>query len=82
MVANKGPPTAQNAKLQAKWLANYFNKQTNKPLEKQVMIDPFIIPNNKETVKLLHLRDKIYIESQYYSGFMPQWMNTMIEHFY
>ena len=82
MVANKGPPTAQNAKHQAKWLANYFNKQTNKPSEKQVMIEPFIIPNNKETVKLLHLRDKIYVESQYYNGFMPQWMNIMIEHFY
>ncbi len=79
MVANKGPSNAQNAKLQAKWLANYFNGIS----EKQVMVtEPFIIPNIKETTKLLHLRDKIYIESSVYSGFMPQWMNIMIEHFY
>lgn len=76
MVANKGPPTAQNAKLQAKWLANYFNKQMDKSLS------PFVIPNANKTTKLLHLRDKIYIESPIYNGFMPEWMNIMIDHFF
>lgn len=74
MVANKGPPTAQNAKHQAQWLAKYFNNNMN--INK---IAPYQIKSNG---KVLHLKDKLYIESDYYTGFMPQWMDTMIEFFY
>jgi NADH dehydrogenase FAD-containing subunit len=74
MVANKGPPTAQNAKHQAQWLANYFNNNMN--INK---VEPY---KTKSYGKVLHLKDKLYIESDYYTGFMPQWMDTMIEFFY
>jgi NADH dehydrogenase len=74
MVANKGPPTAQNAKHQAQWLALYFNNKMDAN-----RIEPYKI---KSYGKVLHLKNKIYIESDYYTGFMPQWMDTMIEFFY
>ena len=57
IVANKGPPTAQNSKKQAEWLSNYFNNDFN-------IKDKF---ESNITTKIIHLDDKIYIENKYKS---------------
>ncbi len=76
MVVNKGPPTAQNAKNQAKWLAQYFNSGfNNKYLENK----KFEI---KSIGKIIHLESKIYIESSYYNGFVPKCFDRFIQFFY
>lgn len=72
MVANKGPSSAQNARLHGEWLANYFNnnfESTNK------------FESNINT-KLIHLHDKIYVESKYYKGYLPKFIDNIIEYFY
>jgi NADH dehydrogenase FAD-containing subunit len=75
MVGNAGPPTAQNAKNQGIWLAKYFNsKMDNKYLE----INPYKI---KVQGKLVHLHDSTYLESEYFSGFIPNFVNKIIEWF-
>ncbi len=72
IVANKGPPTAQNAKYQAKWLASYFNNDKKIPYEYKV----------KELGKILHTDNKIYLESEYYSGYICKHIEKLIQFFY
>lgn len=75
MVGNQGPPTAQNAKLQGLWLAEYFNNN----------FDSNYIKNNKfeskTQLKLIHLNDKTYLESEYYNGFILKIYNKIINWF-
>lgn len=72
MVANAGPPTAQNAKNQGIWLARYFNSG----------FDANYIKSNQYEIKskgkLVHLKDKIYLESDYYSGFVSNFIGKII----
>ena len=75
IVANKGPPTAQNAKYQAIWLANYFNKDFNEELIKEIRY------KDKSKGKLLHLDDKIYLESKFYNGYIPKYIHSIIDYF-
>lgn len=73
MVANKGPSSAQNARVQGEWLANYFNSGFDKE---------FLRTNKyeiKSRGKLVHLIDDIYLESEYYSGFIPKFIDKIIE---
>lgn len=72
MVANKGPTSAQNARLQAEWLAKYFNNKfvSNKKFESNI------------NIKLIHLANSIYVESKYYSGFLPKIFGEIISLFY
>ena len=69
MVANKGPPTAQNAKIQAEWLANYLNNEYN---------EEFVV---KEKGKILHLVNKLYVESKIYNGFLPKYFDYLFDFF-
>lgn len=66
MVGNMGPPTAQNAKNQAIWLANYFNSGFD---NSYVKTNPYEI---KSKGKIIHLGDKVYLESEYYTGYVPK----------
>lgn len=75
MVANPGPPTAQNARLQSEWLAKYFNSNFDPEYEKNNKFESNI------TTKLIHLKDKLYLESKYYSGFIPKWIDNIIDKF-
>jgi len=75
MVANMGPPTAQNAKNQAMWLADYFN--SNFDIE-YIKSNPYQI---KSKGKLIHLTNGTYLESEYYSGFVPTFIVKLIEWF-
>ena len=71
-VANKGPPTAQNAKNQALWLSKYLNdKNNNKKIENFKVI---------EKGKLLHLENKVYIESKYYNGYIIKSISYIIDY--
>lgn len=73
MVANKGPSSAQNARVQGEWLANYFNSGFDKE---------FLRTNKyeiKSRGKLVHLINDIYLESEYYSGFIPKFIDKIIE---
>ena len=73
MVANKGPPTAQNAKIQGEWLAKYFNSNFN---------ENFLQSNNFESKskgKIIHLSTGTYMESNYYSGYIPKFLDKIIE---
>ena len=69
MVANKGPPTAQNAKNQAQWLSEYLNKDKNNE-------NDFII---HEKGKILHLNKKIYVESDLYNGYIHKPFSYVID---
>ncbi len=75
MVANVGPPTAQNAKNQAIWLAEYFNSDFD---TEYVKSNPYKIKSNG---KLIHLANGTYLESEYYSGFVPEIISKIIEFF-
>lgn len=70
MVANMGPPTAQNTKNQAKWLSQYLNND-KKDIEYEI----------KDKGKVLHLNDKMYLESEYYNGYIIKPMNYFIDFF-
>lgn len=73
MVSNKGPPSAQNAKIQGEYLAQYFNSgYDNKFLQSNKFV-----PKSKG--KLVHLVGNTYLESKYYNGFVPEFINTLIE---
>lgn len=73
MVSNAGPPTAQNAKYQAIWLAGYFNSDFNTSYIKS---NPYKIQSKG---KLIHLANGTYLESDYYSGFVPSFVSKIIE---
>lgn len=73
IVSNKGPPTAQNAKYQARWLAEYLNKNKSDKLDRYEV---------KELGKIIHLENKIYLESKYYSGFICKYLEDIIDFFY
>jgi NADH dehydrogenase FAD-containing subunit len=70
MVANKGPPTAQNTKNQAKWLSKYLNnnKKNNEMF------------NVEEKGKILHLGNRMYLESVFYHGFIIHPISDIIEY--
>lgn len=74
VTANCGPPTAQNAKNQAKWLSKYFNN--NFDYEKTGKYEV------EELGKLIHTDDSVYIESKYYSGYLCKYVNTIIDLIY
>lgn len=74
MVANMGPPTAQNAKNQAIWLAKYFNSNFN---SEYLELNPYQV---KSKGKLVHLNEKVYLESEYYSGWIPKFVAKLIEY--
>lgn len=71
MVANYGPPTAQNAKNQAKWLGNYFNNDFDYEKTGEYKI--------KELGKLIHVDDSMYIESKYYSGYLWKSISKLVD---
>jgi NADH dehydrogenase FAD-containing subunit len=73
MVANMGPPTAQNAKYQAKWLGEYFNARKS-----DIYLDhnPFLVQSKG---KALHFHDRMYIESDYYNDFVPEWFDPLLD---
>lgn len=73
MVSNAGPPTAQNAKNQAIWLAGYFNSDFDTSYIKS---NPYKIQSKG---KLIHLTNGTYLESDYYSGFVPSFFSKIIE---
>jgi NADH dehydrogenase FAD-containing subunit len=73
MVGNAGPPTAQNAKNQAIWLAEYFNSDFD---SEYIKSNPYKIKSNG---KLIHLANGTYLESEYYSGFVPGIISKIIE---
>lgn len=75
MVANKGPPTAQNAKNQGKWLAEYFNSNMDFGY---IKTNPYEIKSNG---KLIHLDKNTIIETEYYMGFVPKFINRIIDFF-
>lgn len=75
MVGNQGHPTAQNAKNQAIWLAGYFNSGFDTGYIKS---NPYKI---KSKGKLIHLANVTYLESEYYSGFVPSFIVKLIEWF-
>ena len=73
MVGNMGPPSAQNARLQGEWLAKYFNSGFDKE---------YLKLNKFESVskgKLVHMVSNTYLESEYYSGFIPGIIDKIIE---
>lgn len=72
MVANSGPPTAQNARLQAKWLAQYFNSGFDK---KYLETNKF---NPDSIVKLIHLNSHTWLESKYYTGPIHKYVDGII----
>ena len=75
MVGNAGPPTAQNAKNQGIWLAGYFNSGFDVDYIKS---NPYKV---KSKGKMIHLKDKVYLESDYYSGFIPGFIANIVEWF-
>jgi len=73
MVSNKGNPSAQNARIQGEWLAKYFNNNFNKKyLEKNKF-------ESKSSGKLIHLNDNLYLESEYYSGYIPNFIEKIFD---
>ena len=73
IVASKelGPPTAQNAKQQGKYLANYFNNNfVGEPYK-------FI-----EKAKIIHTNKSLIIESNYGVYELPYFLEPIIEFFY
>jgi len=75
MVGNSGPPTAQNARLQGEWLAGYFNSDFDK---KYLESNKFV---SESKGKLVHIGSQTYLESKYYSGFLPRFVVYFIELF-
>lgn len=73
MVANAGPPSAQNARIQGEWLAMYFNSGFD---NKYFQTNKF---ESTSKGKLVHLVNDIYLESEYYSGFIPGIIDNIIE---
>ena len=73
MVANQGPPSAQNAKNQGIWLAQYFNSGFDINYTKS---NPYKITSKG---KLVHLGDKIWLESEFYSGYIVKFIDRIIE---
>lgn len=73
MVGNAGPPTAQNAKNQGIWLAGYFNSGFDADYIKSY---PYEITSKG---KMVHLNDKVYLESKYYSGFISNFVSKITE---
>ncbi len=71
IVANRGPPTAQNASNQAKWLAQYFSNSFDK-----TKINPYKI---SELGKILHINGQLYLESKYYTGYLPNFLEPIID---
>lgn len=73
MVANAGPPTAQNARLHGEWLAQYFNSR----------FDPEYLKSNEFksniTTKIIHLDKHIWLESEIFSGFVPNFIDKIIK---
>jgi NADH dehydrogenase len=72
IVASKelGPPTAQNAKQQGHYLANYFNNDFKS--------EPYIY---KEKGKIIHSKDWIIIESEYGTFRIPHFIQPIIDYF-
>ena len=75
MVANRGPPSAQNARLQGEYLAKYFNSGFD---------ENFLLTNKFESItkgKLVHLLKDTYLESEYYcyNGFIYGFVDKLIE---
>ena len=56
-------------------LANYFNKDFNEELIKEIRY------KDKSKGKLLHLDDKIYLESKFYNGYIPKYIHSIIDYF-
>jgi NADH dehydrogenase len=75
MVANKGPPSAQNVKNQAIWLAGYFNSNFDSAY---LLTNPYKIMSNG---KLIHLEKNVIAETKYYSGPIPKLIDKIIEFF-
>ena len=73
MVANKGPPSAQNARIQAEYLAKYFNSGFDENFLKSNKFE------SKSKGKLVHLVNNTYLESEFYSGFIPGFIDKIIE---
>jgi NADH:ubiquinone reductase (non-electrogenic) len=73
MVANKGPTSAQNARIQAEFLAKYFNSGFD---ENFLKLNKF---ESKSKGKLVHLVNNTYLESEFYSGFIPGFIDRIIE---
>jgi NADH dehydrogenase len=73
MVANMGPPSAQNAKNQGIWLAGYFNSGFDSEYLKSKSY------KIESKGKLVHLNNKLYLESEYYTGYIPKIIDKIIE---
>lgn len=76
IVSNHGPSSAQNARLQGEYLAKYFNSGFDKN---------FITNNKFKSIiktQLVHLIDKIYVQSIYYQGWIPKFTEKIIDVFY
>jgi NADH dehydrogenase FAD-containing subunit len=67
----RGPPTAQNAKQQGKYLAKYFNNnfQGEEPYE------------YKEKGKIIHTKNWIIIETSYGTFRLPYFIEPIIDYF-
>lgn len=72
-LVNNGPPTAQNAKQMGEYLAEVFNSNFTKE-------EPY---EYKEKGKIIHCRDKIFIEINNNIYTVPDWkvVNNIIEFF-
>jgi NADH dehydrogenase FAD-containing subunit len=75
IVENKGSATAQNAKYQAIWLADYFNNNLD---EKWIEKNEF---KEKELGKIIHLDDKLYVEINFYNGYLNKFFDYIIDFF-
>ena len=71
MVANCGPPTAQNAKVHGKYLAEYFNNGFKSNTKYYV---------SRGTI--IHLGDQTYIETPYYQGLINKFVEKLIKIIY
>jgi NADH dehydrogenase FAD-containing subunit len=73
------PKSAQNAKQQGEYLANYFNKCL-------LNADPStgaLPPPHKKFVftpqgSMIRLSDRVFMDSPMYTGFLPLWVHTLI----
>jgi NADH dehydrogenase FAD-containing subunit len=68
MVANYGPPTAQNAKAHGEWLAEYFNNGFKSKTKYSYV--------SKGTI--IHMGDQIYIETPQYQGLINKFVEKLI----
>ena len=67
---NHGPPTAQNAVQQGKYLANYFNNNFNGPSYEY-----------KEKGKIIHSKDSMIIETPYGIFNIPNQFKFIVDYF-